>query len=91
MRHLILKLQNRFNMTWLLFLVAIFIIFYIFIMLCASVLKFKPGYSDSDDSLLLQQDEEEQEEAANQKTAMQKAKEVAEVSPLSAANLSIAA
>lgn len=37
------------------------------------------------------QDEEEQEEAANQKTAMQKAKEVAEVSPLSAANLSIAA
>lgn len=40
---------------------------------------------------LLRQDEEEQEEAANQKTAMQKAKEVAEVSPLSAANLSIAA
>ncbi|KAF3688020.1 putative voltage-dependent N-type calcium channel subunit alpha-1B [Channa argus] len=37
------------------------------------------------------QDEEEQEEAANQKTALQKAKEVAEVSPLSAANLSIAA
>lgn len=42
-------------------------------------------------SFLLQQDEEEQEEAANQKTALQKAKEVAEVSPLSAANLSIAA
>lgn len=40
---------------------------------------------------LLRQDEEEQEEAANQKTALQKAKEVAEVSPLSAANLSIAA
>lgn len=40
---------------------------------------------------LVKQDEEEQEEAANQKTAMQKAKEVAEVSPLSAANLSIAA
>uniref|UniRef100_A0A671TK10 Voltage-dependent N-type calcium channel subunit alpha n=1 Tax=Sparus aurata TaxID=8175 RepID=A0A671TK10_SPAAU len=39
----------------------------------------------------LTKDEEEQEEAANQKTAMQKAKEVAEVSPLSAANLSIAA
>uniref|UniRef100_A0A8C7ZJ38 Voltage-dependent P/Q-type calcium channel subunit alpha-1A n=1 Tax=Oryzias sinensis TaxID=183150 RepID=A0A8C7ZJ38_9TELE len=38
----------------------------------------------------LTKDEEEQEEAANQKTAMQKAKEVAEVSPLSAANLSIA-
>lgn len=40
---------------------------------------------------LVKQDEEEQEEAANQKTALQKAKEVAEVSPLSAANLSIAA
>lgn len=40
---------------------------------------------------LAKQDEEEQEEAANQKTALQKAKEVAEVSPLSAANLSIAA
>ncbi|XP_077426945.1 calcium channel, voltage-dependent, P/Q type, alpha 1A subunit, b isoform X2 [Vanacampus margaritifer] len=39
----------------------------------------------------LTKDEEEQEEAANQKTALQKAKEVAEVSPLSAANLSIAA
>ncbi|XP_077935955.1 calcium channel, voltage-dependent, P/Q type, alpha 1A subunit, b isoform X4 [Gasterosteus aculeatus] len=39
----------------------------------------------------LTKDEEEQEEAANQKTAMQKAKEVAEVSPLSAGNLSIAA
>uniref|UniRef100_A0A8C6KJU4 Voltage-dependent P/Q-type calcium channel subunit alpha-1A n=1 Tax=Nothobranchius furzeri TaxID=105023 RepID=A0A8C6KJU4_NOTFU len=38
----------------------------------------------------LTKDEEEQEEAANQKTALQKAKEVAEVSPLSAANLSIA-
>uniref|UniRef100_A0A3P8X3U6 Voltage-dependent P/Q-type calcium channel subunit alpha-1A n=1 Tax=Cynoglossus semilaevis TaxID=244447 RepID=A0A3P8X3U6_CYNSE len=39
----------------------------------------------------LTKDEEEQEEAANQKTALQKAKEVAEVSPLSAANLTIAA
>lgn len=39
----------------------------------------------------LTKDEEDQEEAANQKTALQKAKEVAEVSPLSAANLSIAA
>uniref|UniRef100_A0A8C6TWL1 Voltage-dependent P/Q-type calcium channel subunit alpha-1A n=1 Tax=Neogobius melanostomus TaxID=47308 RepID=A0A8C6TWL1_9GOBI len=39
----------------------------------------------------LTKDEEEQEEAASQKTALQKAKEVAEVSPLSAANLSIAA
>lgn len=37
------------------------------------------------------QDEQEEEEAANQKIALQKAKEVAEVSPLSAANLSIAA
>ncbi|XP_064416748.1 calcium channel, voltage-dependent, P/Q type, alpha 1A subunit, b isoform X3 [Latimeria chalumnae] len=36
-------------------------------------------------------DEQEEEEAANQKLALQKAKEVAEVSPLSAANLSIAA
>ena len=36
------------------------------------------------------QDEQEEEEAANQKLALQKAKEVAEVSPLSAANLSIA-
>uniref|UniRef100_A0A8C5DAL2 Voltage-dependent P/Q-type calcium channel subunit alpha-1A n=1 Tax=Gouania willdenowi TaxID=441366 RepID=A0A8C5DAL2_GOUWI len=39
----------------------------------------------------LTKDEEEQDAAANQKTALQKAKEVAEVSPLSAANLSIAA
>uniref|UniRef100_UPI001EAE87CF voltage-dependent P/Q-type calcium channel subunit alpha-1A-like n=1 Tax=Oncorhynchus gorbuscha TaxID=8017 RepID=UPI001EAE87CF len=39
----------------------------------------------------LTKDEEEQEEAANAKTTLQKAKEVAEVSPLSAANLSIAA
>lgn len=37
------------------------------------------------------QDEQEEEEAASQKIALQKAKEVAEVSPLSAANLSIAA
>uniref|UniRef100_A0A287D3S1 Voltage-dependent P/Q-type calcium channel subunit alpha n=1 Tax=Ictidomys tridecemlineatus TaxID=43179 RepID=A0A287D3S1_ICTTR len=35
-------------------------------------------------------DEQEEEEAANQKLALQKAKEVAEVSPLSAANMSIA-
>lgn len=42
-------------------------------------------------ALVIKKDEEEQEEAANQKTALQKAKEVAEVSPLSAANLSIAA
>ncbi|XP_021564273.1 voltage-dependent P/Q-type calcium channel subunit alpha-1A, partial [Carlito syrichta] len=34
-------------------------------------------------------DEQEEEEAANQKLALQKAKEVAEVSPLSAANMSI--
>uniref|UniRef100_A0AAY4C9W2 Voltage-dependent P/Q-type calcium channel subunit alpha-1A n=1 Tax=Denticeps clupeoides TaxID=299321 RepID=A0AAY4C9W2_9TELE len=39
----------------------------------------------------LTKDEQEEEEAANQKAALQKAKEVAEVSPLSAANLSIAA
>ncbi|XP_038640700.1 calcium channel, voltage-dependent, P/Q type, alpha 1A subunit, b isoform X5 [Scyliorhinus canicula] len=39
----------------------------------------------------LTKDEQEEEEAANQKLALQKAKEVAEVSPLSAANLSIAA
>ncbi|XP_036278697.1 voltage-dependent P/Q-type calcium channel subunit alpha-1A isoform X8 [Pipistrellus kuhlii] len=38
----------------------------------------------------LTKDEQEEEEAANQKLALQKAKEVAEVSPLSAANLSIA-
>lgn len=37
------------------------------------------------------QDEQEEEEAASQKIALQKAKEVAEVSPLSATNLSIAA
>lgn len=37
------------------------------------------------------QDEEEMEEAANQKLALQKAKEVAEVSPVSAANVSVAA
>uniref|UniRef100_A0A803VRI7 Voltage-dependent N-type calcium channel subunit alpha n=1 Tax=Ficedula albicollis TaxID=59894 RepID=A0A803VRI7_FICAL len=36
-------------------------------------------------------DEEEMEEATNQKLALQKAKEVAEVSPMSAANISIAA
>lgn len=39
----------------------------------------------------LHQDEEEMEEATNQKLALQKAKEVAEVSPMSAANISIAA
>uniref|UniRef100_A0A4W4EVK5 Voltage-dependent P/Q-type calcium channel subunit alpha-1A n=1 Tax=Electrophorus electricus TaxID=8005 RepID=A0A4W4EVK5_ELEEL len=39
----------------------------------------------------LTKDEQEEEEAASQKMALQKAKEVAEVSPLSAANLSIAA
>ncbi|XP_073496396.1 voltage-dependent N-type calcium channel subunit alpha-1B isoform X5 [Phyllobates terribilis] len=37
----------------------------------------------------LTKDEEEMEEATNQKLALQKAKEVAEVSPMSAANLSI--
>uniref|UniRef100_A0A452HJ04 Voltage-dependent P/Q-type calcium channel subunit alpha n=1 Tax=Gopherus agassizii TaxID=38772 RepID=A0A452HJ04_9SAUR len=36
------------------------------------------------------QDEQEEEEVANQKLALQKAKEVAEVSPLSAASMSIA-
>ncbi|XP_053328500.1 voltage-dependent N-type calcium channel subunit alpha-1B [Spea bombifrons] len=39
----------------------------------------------------LTKDEEEMEEATNQKLALQKAKEVAEVSPMSAANLSITA
>ncbi|XP_019366028.1 PREDICTED: voltage-dependent N-type calcium channel subunit alpha-1B isoform X3 [Gavialis gangeticus] len=39
----------------------------------------------------LTKDEEEMEEATNQKLALQKAKEVAEVSPISAANISIAA
>ncbi|XP_066111670.1 voltage-dependent N-type calcium channel subunit alpha-1B isoform X2 [Saccopteryx bilineata] len=39
----------------------------------------------------LTKDEEEMEEAANQKLALQKAKEVAEVSPMSATNVSIAA
>nr|XP_033816361.1 voltage-dependent N-type calcium channel subunit alpha-1B isoform X2 [Geotrypetes seraphini] len=39
----------------------------------------------------LTKDEEELEEATNQKLALQKAKEVAEVSPISAANISIAA
>uniref|UniRef100_A0A8C6KMH2 Voltage-dependent N-type calcium channel subunit alpha-1B n=1 Tax=Nothobranchius furzeri TaxID=105023 RepID=A0A8C6KMH2_NOTFU len=39
----------------------------------------------------LTKDEEEQEEAANKKLAMQKALEVKEVSPMSAANISIAA
>ncbi|CAH2272891.1 voltage-dependent P Q-type calcium channel subunit alpha-1A [Pelobates cultripes] len=39
----------------------------------------------------LTKDEQEEEEAANQKLALQKAKEVAEVSPLSATNMSIAA
>lgn len=37
------------------------------------------------------QDEEEQEEAINKKLALQKAKEVKEVSPISAANISITA
>ncbi|KAM6229496.1 LOW QUALITY PROTEIN: voltage-dependent P/Q-type calcium channel subunit alpha-1A [Spheniscus humboldti] len=37
----------------------------------------------------LTKDEQEEEEAANQKLALQKAKEVAEVSPLSAANMSV--
>ncbi|KAM6957182.1 LOW QUALITY PROTEIN: voltage-dependent P/Q-type calcium channel subunit alpha-1A [Aplochiton taeniatus] len=39
----------------------------------------------------LTKDEQEEEQAASKKVALQKAKEVAEVSPLSAANLSIAA
>uniref|UniRef100_A0A8C8SNZ9 Voltage-dependent N-type calcium channel subunit alpha n=1 Tax=Pelusios castaneus TaxID=367368 RepID=A0A8C8SNZ9_9SAUR len=39
----------------------------------------------------LTKDEEEMEEATNQKLALQKAKEVAEVSPMSATNISIAA
>ncbi|XP_053523820.1 voltage-dependent N-type calcium channel subunit alpha-1B [Artibeus jamaicensis] len=39
----------------------------------------------------LTKDEEEMEEAANQKLALQKAKEVAEVSPMSATNVSAAA
>ncbi|KAM6965215.1 calcium channel, voltage-dependent, N type, alpha 1B subunit, a [Aplochiton taeniatus] len=39
----------------------------------------------------LTKDEEEQEEAINKKLAMQKAKEVKEVSPMSAANISITA
>uniref|UniRef100_A0A8C2JMJ3 Voltage-dependent P/Q-type calcium channel subunit alpha-1A n=1 Tax=Cyprinus carpio TaxID=7962 RepID=A0A8C2JMJ3_CYPCA len=39
----------------------------------------------------LTKDEQEEEEATSQKIALQKAKEVAEVSPMSAANLSIAA
>uniref|UniRef100_A0A452IXD5 Voltage-dependent N-type calcium channel subunit alpha n=1 Tax=Gopherus agassizii TaxID=38772 RepID=A0A452IXD5_9SAUR len=39
----------------------------------------------------LTKDEEEMEEATNQKLALQKAKEVAEVSPMSAANISVAA
>uniref|UniRef100_A0A8C1WPV4 Voltage-dependent P/Q-type calcium channel subunit alpha-1A n=1 Tax=Cyprinus carpio TaxID=7962 RepID=A0A8C1WPV4_CYPCA len=42
-------------------------------------------------TLLRTSDEQEEEQAANQKMALQAAKEVAEVSPLSAANLSIAA
>ncbi|XP_061209780.1 voltage-dependent P/Q-type calcium channel subunit alpha-1A isoform X2 [Neopsephotus bourkii] len=37
----------------------------------------------------LTKDEQEEEEAANQKLALQKVKEVAEVSPLSAANMSV--
>uniref|UniRef100_A0A8C2GQV5 Voltage-dependent P/Q-type calcium channel subunit alpha-1A n=1 Tax=Cyprinus carpio TaxID=7962 RepID=A0A8C2GQV5_CYPCA len=41
--------------------------------------------------LLRTSDEQEEEQAANQKMALQAAKEVAEVSPLSAASLSIAA
>uniref|UniRef100_A0A8C1ZCE3 Voltage-dependent P/Q-type calcium channel subunit alpha-1A n=1 Tax=Cyprinus carpio TaxID=7962 RepID=A0A8C1ZCE3_CYPCA len=41
-------------------------------------------------TLLRTSDEQEEEQAANQKMALQAAKEVAEVSPLSAANLSIA-
>lgn len=41
--------------------------------------------------LVLTKDEEEQEEAANKKLALQKALEVKEVSPMSAANISIAA
>lgn len=41
--------------------------------------------------LLLSQDEEEQEEAISKKLALQKAKEVKEVSPISAANISITA
>lgn len=39
----------------------------------------------------LSQDEEEQEEAISKKLALQKAKEVKEVSPMSAASISLAA
>lgn len=39
----------------------------------------------------LSQDEEEQEEAISRKLALQKAKEVKEVSPMSAASISLAA
>uniref|UniRef100_A0A9J8BY35 Voltage-dependent N-type calcium channel subunit alpha n=1 Tax=Cyprinus carpio carpio TaxID=630221 RepID=A0A9J8BY35_CYPCA len=52
--------------------------FFLSVILCLSV-------------LLLSQDEEEQEEAITKKLALQKAKEVKEVSPMSAANISITA
>lgn len=58
--------------------------------LCISCLFFLPFVPPALSCPALQ-DEQEEEEAASQKIALQKAKEVAEVSPLSAANLSIAA
>ncbi len=52
--------------------------FYLSVILCFSV-------------LLLSQDEEEQEDAITKKLVLQKVKEVKEVSPISAANISITA
>lgn len=48
-------------------------------------------YTLNSSSFCSPKDEEEQEEAANKKLALQKALEVKEVSPMSAANISIAA
>lgn len=58
---------------------------------CFSSHPTTPAFNFRSELRLSPQDEQEEEEAASQKLALQKAKEVAEVSPLSAANLSIAA
>lgn len=59
--------------------------------ICSGHRNVKMWYTLNSSSFSSQKDEEEQEEAANKKLALQKALEVKEVSPMSAANISIAA
>lgn len=60
-------------------------------LICSGHRDVKMCYTLNSSSFCSPKDEEEQEEAANKKLALQKALEVKEVSPMSAANISIAA